>query len=117
MLPFMSKMDFVILWSASALGALTMVVGRLGMTLFGIAKDPPAEAEALEHWRRRRRWLAYSELAALPAFATIALTATVYFHLPPIASVGISMLLGALGFGFLLSGAQVIVRRRLGIDQ
>ncbi len=108
-------MDIAIFWVASAFGALTLVVGRLGLVLFGLAKDPPVEPLALDHWRRRRRWLAYSELAALPAFATIALTATVYLSLPPIASVAISMALGALGFGFLLNGVQVIVRRKLGM--
>ena len=68
----MSKMDFVILWAVSALGALTMVVGRLGMALFGLAKDPPAEAEALVHRvidedREVRAWFpGAEELASLP---------------------------------------------------
>lgn len=115
MVRFMSKTDFALLWLASALGALTMIGGRMGLFLFGLAKDPPVDPVALDHWRRRRRWLAYSELSALPACATIALTVTVYFSLPPVASVAISMALGALGFAFLLNGVQFLVRRRLGM--
>lgn len=116
----MSKVDLAFLWIWSALAALALVTGKLGLLLFGIAQDPPADPLAVAHWRRRRRWLAYSELAALPAFATIAVAATIYFHLPAVASVGISMALGALGFGFCLNGVQMIARRkleRLGSDQ
>lgn len=109
----MTKYDLALLWMVSALSALGMVAGKLGMLLFGLAKDPPVEPDALEHWRRRRRWLAYSELAALPAFATIGVAATIYFRLPPVASVCISMALGALGFGFLINAIQLLARRKL----
>lgn len=112
-----TKTDLAILWLASALGALTMIGGRMGLYLFGLAQDPPVDPVALDLWRRRRRWLAYSELSALPACATIALTATIYFELPPIASVVISMMLGALGFAFLLNGVQFLVRRKLGMEE
>ncbi|MGE4431898.1 MAG: hypothetical protein AB7E05_14275 [Sphingobium sp.] len=110
-----TKTEIFLIWLASAAAALTMIGGRMGLYLFGLAKDPPVDPEALDLWRRRRRWLAYSELSALPACATVALTATVYLDLPPITSVVISMVLGAVGFAFLLNGVQFVVRRRLGM--
>jgi hypothetical protein len=113
----MSKTDIAILWSLSGLAALAAICGKLGMLLFAVAQDPPADPVEFRHWERRRRWLIYSEFSALPLFATAGVSATIYFSLPPIASVLISMGLGALGFGFLLNGVQLIARRRLGIDQ
>lgn len=113
----MTKADLAVLWVASGLAALATICGKLALLLYGVAGDPPADASALNHWMRRRRWLTYSELSAVPCFATFALAATVYWHLPPAASVMISMLLGALGFGFLLHAVQVIVRRKLGVEQ
>jgi hypothetical protein len=38
---------------------------------------------------------------------------TIYFLLPPVASVCISMALGALGFGFLINAIQLLARRKL----
>lgn len=113
----MTKADLALLWALSGLAALATVCGKIGLLLYGLAADPPAEPTALRHWQRRRNWLAISELSALPAFATVSVAATVYFDLPPVASVLISMALGALGFGFLLSGVQLIARRKLGIGQ
>lgn len=112
----MSKYDLAILWVISGLAALTAVAAKLGMILFALAEEPPADVQAALHWQRRRRWLTYSELAALPFFATTGVSATIYGDLPPVASVIISMLLGALGFGFFLHAVQTITRRRLGIE-
>lgn len=67
------------------------------------------------HWRRRRRWLAYSEVSALPAFATIGVTAVAYGDLSPILGVLIAMALGAIGFPLFLDGAQWLFRKRLGM--
>ena len=35
--------DFLIWWAASFLSAAAMVGGKLGMTLFRLASDPPAD--------------------------------------------------------------------------
>lgn len=113
----MTKVDIAMLWAISGLAGLAAVVGKVGLAWYGLAGDPPTDPAALNHWERRRRWLAYSELSALPAFATTGVAATVYFDLPPVASVLISMALGALGFGAVINGVQLIVRRRLGIEQ
>lgn len=113
----MTKLDIALLWMFSGLAALAAVAGKLGMLLFAVAQDPPTDTAEFAHWKRRRAWLAYSEISALPAFATVGVAATVYFNLPPVASVLISMALGALGFGFLLNGVQLLARRKLGIDQ
>lgn len=112
----MSKYDLAILWVLSGLTALTGVAAKLAYVLFVLAADPPIDPEAALHWERRRRWLTYAEISALPLFATIGVTATIYFQLPPVLSVIISMLLGALGFGFFLHAIQTITRRRLGLE-
>lgn len=112
----MTKADLALLWAVSGAASLATVCGKIGLFLYGIASDPPADPDELMHWLRRRRWLAMSEISALPAFATAGVASTVYFDLPPVASVLISMGLGALGFGFLLNGVQLIARRRLGME-
>ena len=104
-----------LLWLLSTFAALTMIAGRLGRALFGLAGDPPEDPVSLQHWQRRRKWLAYSELSALPAFGTIGVAATVHFNLPPVASVGISMVLGAVGFGMVLDAAVFLFRKRVGV--
>lgn len=112
----MSKADLAILWALSGMGSLAMIAGKVGMYLYGLGAEPPSDPAELAHWTRKRRWLIYSELSAVPAFATVGVTATVYFDLPPVASVPISMVLGALGFGFMLNAAQLLARRKLGMN-
>lgn len=106
-------LDYAILWILSFFAALTVVTGKLGHRLFGIAENPPEDPEAARHWHRRRRWLLVSEFSALPACASIALVATIYYNLPPAVCVGLSMAMGALGFGFLLNGIQYLARLKL----
>lgn len=105
--------DFLLWWALSMLGAATIVGGKLGLLLWGLAPDPPLDAVLAAHWRRRRRWLAYAELSALPAFATIAIGITAHRQFAPVSAVLIAMALGAIGFTLLLDGAQWIFRRRL----
>lgn len=112
----MSKSDLAILWVMSGLASLAAIGAKLGMLLYSIGGDPPVDQTAFIHWQRRRRWLTYSELTAVPCFATTGVAATVYWHLPPVASVMISMMLGALGFGFLLHALETLARRRAGIE-
>lgn len=107
--------DFLFWWLAALIAAATIVGGRLGMFLFRLAADPPDDPILALHWTRRRRWLAWSELSALPAFATISVTAVEYWGLNPIVAVLIAMFLGGVGFAMLLDGAQWLFRKRLGL--
>ena len=109
----MTKLDIAIYWTLSLFAALTIVVGRLGMVLFGVGDLPPDDPGQRAHWDSKRRWLLFSELAALPAFATVAVSVTIYFNLPAIASVAFAMILGALGFGFLLNGVKRVALRKI----
>ncbi len=113
----MTHHEMAIFWLLSLSSGLAAVTARLGYTLFGIAQTPPIEAVELAHWRRKRRWLAISDLSALPLFATVAVVVTLYFKLPDITCVLISMVCGALGFGFLLNGLQFFVLRKLEMEQ
>lgn len=107
--------EFLFWWLASLIAGATVVGGKLGVLLWKMAPDPPADPLLAAHWRRRRRWLAYAELSALPAFATIAISITVHRQAEPILSVLISMALGAVGFTLLLDGVQWLFRQRLGL--
>lgn len=111
----MEPRDYFTLWVLSVLASATIVGGKIGMFVWGLAPDPPVEPTAAMHWRRRRRWLAYSEVSALPAFATIGVTAVAYGDLSPILGVLIAMALGAIGFPLFLDGAQWLFRKRLGM--
>jgi hypothetical protein len=107
--------EFLFWWLASLLAAATVVGGRLGRALFLLATDPPDDTKLAAHWARRRRWLAISELMALPSFATIAVSAVAYYKLDPIVAVLLAMFLGGIGFALLLDGAQWLFRKRLGL--
>ncbi|MCC6478346.1 MAG: hypothetical protein IT552_03975 [Sphingomonadaceae bacterium] len=107
--------EFIFWWLASLIAGATIVGGKLGMFLFRISSDPPDDVKAAAHWLRRRRWLAYSELSALPAFATIGVSIVAYYKIDPILSVLISMFLGGVGFVLLLDGVQWLFRKRLGM--
>lgn len=111
----MGAREYVVLWALAVLATATVIGAKIGFFLWGIAPDPPADALAASHWMRRRRWLAYSEISALPAFATIGVAAVAYGDLNPIAAVPISMALGGVGFPLLLHGAQFLYRKRLGL--
>jgi hypothetical protein len=108
--------EITLLWLISFAASLTVVAARVGFYMYGVnAEQPPEDPAVLRQWKRKRTWLLVSELSALPAFATLGVVATDYYNLSPIASVLIAMVLGALGFGFLLHAVEVIVRRRLEI--
>jgi len=109
----MTQPDIAILWLASLFAGLTTVAARISYQLFGIGEQPPEDPVALAHWKRKRVWLIISDFGALPAFATAGVCATIYFNLPPVASVLLSMVGGALGFGFLLRRLQIGVLRKL----
>lgn len=107
--------EFTIWWLVSLLSAATVVGGKIGLFLWKMAPDPPSDPVLATHWRRRRRWLAYAELSALPAFATVAVAITAQRQAEPIMSVLIAMALGAVGFTLLLDGVQWLFRQRLGL--
>lgn len=110
--------DILWLWLISALASLAMIGGKLGLMLFGpAAESPPDDPVLAAHWRRKRAWLAISELSAVPAFATAAVAATKYWHLPVVACVVISMALGGLGFAMFLHGVQILTRRQLKLEE
>ena len=113
----MEPREWIHLWLLALLASATVVGGKIGSFLWGLAPDPPSDPAAAVSWTRRRRWLAYSEISALPAFATIGVTAVAYGSLNPIAGVLIAMALGAIGFPLLLDGAQYLYRKRLGMPQ
>ena len=113
----MTQYDIAILWLASLFAGACAVAARISYMLFAVSESPPDDLIALGHWQRKRRWLVISDISALPAFATIAVVATIYWKLPAVASVGISMILGILGFGFLLNGLQFFVRRKLEMEE
>lgn len=110
--------ETTLLWVLSLAASLTVIAARVSFMMFGVKADEPPDDPALaRNWKRRRKWLLASELSAVPAFATCGVVATEYWNLNPIASVLIAMVLGALGFGFLLHALEVIVRRRLEIEK
>lgn len=107
--------DFIFWWVASLLATTMIVGGKLGMFLFRLSIDPPDDPVLAAHWRRKRRWLTWSELSALPAFSTISVTVVHYYRIDPVVAVLLSMFLGGVGFALLLDGAQWIFRKRLGL--
>lgn len=113
----MKQTELLILWLISTFCAATVVGARTGLWLWRLSPDPPDDPVLAKHWLRRRQWLCYSEFSALPMFGTAGVVATEYWNLPPVASVGISMVLGGIGFALLLDGLQFVFRRRIGMEQ
>lgn len=111
------KFDDFLLWLLSLFGSLALCGARLGWMLFGVAPAPPEDPAALDLWRRKRRWLIFSELSALPAFATISIVVGKLRAWPIEGVILLSMVLGALGFAFFLDALQTIVRRRIGMSE
>ena len=113
---FEKHAGLAVLWIISFAASLTVIAARVSFMMFGVkAEEPPDDPKLVRAWTRRRKYLLASELSAVPAFATCGVVATEYWNLSPIASVLIAMVLGALGFGFLLHAVEVIVRRKLEI--
>jgi hypothetical protein len=106
----LTRTEVLWLWGALAVAALAGNVPRL----FDPKELPPSDPRQRVHWARKRRWLAISELSAIPAFATGWCMAGLYWNLPvPLLVLG-SMASGALGFGFVLHALQVLVTRKIG---
>ena len=109
--------DWLIWWSVSLFAGATVVGGKIAAALYRLAPEEPADPELAKHWRRRRRWMAVAEVAALPSFATAGVAITAHQMMPPVASVLITMVLGAIGFTLLLDAVQWLFRSRTGIPQ
>lgn len=107
--------EFLFWWAASLFAATTVVVARLGLKLYGAAPDLPDDPVLALHWRRRRQYVAFAELSALPAFATISVVLVSYQQLDPVAAVLLSIAQGFVGFPLLLDGAAFLFRRRIGL--
>jgi hypothetical protein len=106
------RVELALLWFVLALSALTGLAARLAMRMFNVSEIPPSCPEALVHWKRRRLYMAISEVCALPAFATGWMAAALEWNLSvPLVVLG-SMVSGALGFGFLIHALQTYVLRR-----
>lgn len=109
----MVKFDIAVLWAALYFSALVGFTARIAYLLYGISEQPPEDPDQLVVWHRKRRWLIFSEFAALPLFATAWITLGVHAEWSvPFLILG-SMASGALGFGFLLNALQTIVTRRI----
>lgn len=110
---FTPRIELIILWVMLAFSALSGLSARLAMRLFHVEQIPPTDPEALLSWKRRRLYMAISEVSALPAFATGWMAAALQWQLSiPLVVLG-SMLSGALGFGFLIHALQTYVTRRV----
>lgn len=109
--------EFLFWWFCSIVATTTIVGGKLGLFLFRLSVDPPEDPILAAKWRMRRRWLAYSELSALPAFSTISVTFVIWYRIDPIVAVMASMFLGGIGFALLLDGAEWLFRKRLGLPE
>lgn len=109
-------LDIAISWLVCIFAALCGVCARVARDLWSVSSTAPTEPLELHLWQRRRRWMIWSELAALPFFATISISLVVYQNVPVVVGILIATVLGGLGFGFLLNGLQQIIRKRLGIE-
>jgi len=109
--------DFFFWWLASLFAAATVVAAKLGLRLYGLAGDPPADPIMAKHWHRRRRYVAIGEVSALPAFATVSVVLVSFYHLDPVVAVLIAMGQGMVGFALLLDGAAWLFRKRLGLPE
>lgn len=107
--------DLITWWLLSLAAAALVTAAKLGVILFGKAADPPADPVLSEHWARRRRWIAISEVLSLPAFATLSVVLVFYRKMDPVLSVLIAMGLAAIGTILLLDGAAWLFRKRLGM--
>src|SRR3546814_13507389 len=78
-------------WLTALFGGLMICGAKLAYMLFGLPTEPPIDPSALASWERKRRWMVISELAALPAFAAIAVIVGKLQHWPIEAVVALSM--------------------------
>lgn len=109
--------EFFFWWAAALFSSSMVVAARLGQALYGTAADPPDDPVFERHWARRRRWIAISEISALPAFATVSIVLVSYYGLDPVAGVLLAIAQGFVGFPLLIDGAAWLFRRRLGMQQ
>lgn len=112
----LQHLDTAIAWVACLFAALCAVCARLARDLWNVSITIPTDPMELSLWRRRRRWMIWSEFAALPCFATVSLAAALYWDVPIVAAILMSIALGGLGFGFLLNGLQAVIRKKMGIE-
>jgi len=110
------RLEDLLEWIIALFGGLMICGAKLAYMLYGISTEPPTDPDALKSWERKRRWMVTSELAALPAFAALAVIIGRMRDWPIEGVVLFSMVLGALGFAFFLDALQTIIRRRIGME-
>lgn len=111
-----SHLEIAIAWAACFFAALTAICARIARDLWDVSITVPSDPVELRHWKRRRRWMIWSELAALPCFATISVASVLYYNVPVVVAILLATALGGLGFGFLLNGLQALIRKKVGIE-
>ncbi|WP_313801001.1 hypothetical protein [Sphingobium sp.] len=109
--------DFLIWWALALIAGATVAVGQIAHKMARLDIEMPSDPAKLDAWHKRRKWLAITELSALPAFATLATAGRVYFDLPPIVGVLVTMGLGFIGFAMLIDGAKYLFRKRVGLSE
>lgn len=108
----LDAMELFQLWLIVSLTTLVGLSARVARKLFDVAEDPPEDTLLFKHWKRRRHWMIFSEISAVPAIATGWISAGLYWNLSyPFIVLG-SMASGALGFGFLLHAVQTWVNKK-----
>lgn len=109
--------EFLIWWVFSLIAGTTVAVGQIAHKMARLDLEMPSDPVKLDAWHKRRKWLAITELSALPAFATLATAGRIYFDLPPIVGVLATMFLGFIGFAMLIDGAKYLFRKRVGLSE
>lgn len=101
---------FVVAW----LSSLAFIVARVTGWL---AKSPvqPVEPEMLREWRARRWWVVWAEISASPAMGLVSAVATILSGNNVLVAAAGGLVVGAVGFPFLVGGIRELVRRRLNL--
>ena len=107
--------DFLAWWGLALIAGATVAVGQIAHKMARLDLEMPSDPDKLAAWHKRRKWLAITELSALPAFATLATAGRVYFDLPPIVGVLVTMGLGFVGFAMLIDAAKYLFQKRVDI--
>lgn len=109
--------DFLVWWALGLIAGATVAVGQLAHKMARLELEAPTDPALLANWEKRKKWLAITEFSALPAFATLATAGRVYFNLPEIVGVLVTMGLGFVGFAMLIDGAKSLFKKRVGLSE
>lgn len=107
--------DFLIWWAASFVAGAVVAVASTVNKLARLEENEPQDEALKVAWLRRKKWLAITEISAVPAFATLANSGRLYFDASPVVGVIATMFLGFVGFAMLIDGARFLFRSRVGL--